>query len=237
MKIHRFLIQEKIEKQSEINITDLNLIKQMLNVLRFKINDQVILIDGCGGEFLGKIKTLEKKLIVVKKEKIILQKENTSKKLTLAISILKKDKFEWVLQKGTELGVNEFIPTLSDRTEKIKINFERAKKIINEAAEQSEKKFLPVLHEVVKLKNYIKQNIEKIDNMIVLDLDAPKINPEFLKNKKENLIIFVGPEGGWSNEERNFFKENNLKIFSLGDFVLRAETAGISVVASLTIGQ
>ena len=231
MKIHRFFVSNIQEENEELTITDVDVIHQMKSVLRLKTGETLCLLDGSGKEFFAKVKIILKSESIFSKIKIKSNPQDIHK-INLYFSIPKKDKAEWVLQKGTELGVNNFFPVISDRTEKINLKKERAETIIKEAAEQSEKVFLPTFHEPVKLKDVI-QGLSSTETFY-LDIEAEKIDLKKIKDMTD-INIFVGPEGGWSEKDKNIFTEHNIKSYSLGNFVLRAETASIAIVAALKI--
>jgi 16S rRNA (uracil1498-N3)-methyltransferase len=231
MKIHRFFVSNIEDNGDELTITDVEVIHQMKSVLRLQEGDSVILLDGSGKEFFGKVKIILKLKSIFSKIKIKSNPQDMHS-LNLYFSIPKKDKAELVLQKCTELGVNNFIPVISDRTEKINLKTDRAETIIKEAAEQSEKVFLPKFHEIKKLAEAL-EDLSSEDTFY-LDLNSEKIDLQNLKNKKD-LNIFVGPEGGWSEKDREIFSKYKIKNYSLGDFVLRTETASIAIIAALKI--
>lgn len=231
MKIHRFFVKEIIEKNDELVITDVDIIHQIKNVLRLREGVSVVLLDGSGKEYFGKVKIILKSESIFSKEKIKSNPQDIHI-TNLYFSIPKKDKAEWILQKCTELGVNNFIPVISDRTEKINLKKERAEVIIKEAAEQSEKMFLPVFHETVKLEDSLIGL--KFDETFYLELGVENIDIKKLKDKL-SLNIFVGPEGGWSEKDKEIFAKFNIKSYSLGDFVLRAETASVAIISALKI--
>jgi 16S rRNA (uracil1498-N3)-methyltransferase len=231
MKIHRFFVKQIIEKDEDLIITDVDVIHQIKNVLRLQKDETVVLLDGSGKEFFAKVKIILKSESIFSKIKIKSNPQDIHK-LNLYFSIPKKDKSEWVLQKGTELGVNNFIPIISERTEKINLKQERAEIIIKEAAEQSEKSFLPTFHNPVKLRDVI-QGLNPLETFY-LDIEADKLDLKKLKNMT-SLNIFVGPEGGWSDKDKEIFSKYNIKSYSLGNFVLRAETASIAIVSVLKI--
>jgi len=235
MKLHRFLV-ENIEfdrKDShKIILKDKNLLNQILNVFRFRKASQFIIFDGSGLEFLLEIEDFTKKEIVclIKEEKAGIKRK---KRLTLVFSMIKKENMELVLQKCTELGVTCFVPVISERTVKTGWNYERSEKIVKEAVEQSGFSDLPVLgKEAVKLEKYlemIKKEKENFDGVAVLDFDGVPLSS--VKHLISVDTIFIGPEGGWSEKERTLFKKYNLKNISLGENVLRAETASISIAS------
>ncbi len=138
---------------------------------------------------------------------------------------------ELVLQKCTELGVTNFIPILSERTVKTGWNFERMEKIVKEAVEQSGFSDMPVISQepmkLEKVMDKFKKEKENFDGLAVLDFDGVPLAS--LKHLISVDTVFVGPEGGWSDKERNVFRKHNVKSISLGKNVLRAETACVAI--------
>ena len=236
MRLHRFFVNEFFDTplealgEREINISDKELIHQWKNVFRLKAGDDVVVLDNTGNEYMAHIAELHKEMARLRLDKGIIVKNIPQRNISLFCSLIKKDNFELVLEKGTELGVSVFIPVLSERSEKKSLNMMRARKIIQEASEQSGRGQLPELHEVKKLQ----EAVEEHNKMQVLALD-PNGKPfdisKGFKALSEAFAVFIGPEGGWSNRELEFFKQNNIPIYSLGHQVLRAETAAIAASA------
>jgi len=248
MKKHRFFIKEKIGNNDKITITDQTMIHQMKDVLRLRSGDHVILLDenDFGKELHGTINTLSKKEAVILKESFDFaqDKENSQfpkNKITLCSSMIKKDKYEWVLQKGTEIGITEFMPVISQRTEKVNLNIERAEKIIREAAEQSERSDLPKLSSPEDLEDVLQFLQSRETQIIVLNMGAEKLDvSQFGRSSAPELnsfqiAVFIGPEGGWSEKDIDTFKIHDVKFVSLGKNVLRAETASIAITALLLL--
>jgi len=223
MKVHRFFVNEELENKDEITIFDSSVIHQARDVLRLSTGYSIILLDGKNKEFHGKIKLLTKTELVFSKEVMKEYPQPTLRNLTLCASVLKKDKFEWVLQKGTEVGVSHFVPVITTRTEKQKLNMDRAIKIIREASEQSERRILPSLVEPVSLK----ESLESCETPIyVLNQDGEKFDVNQIKEHR-NVSLFVGPEGGFDEKDIDMFKKFNAKFISISPNVLRGETACI----------
>jgi len=209
------------------------LLHQLQNVLRLKVGDTVNLFDGSGYDFIVRIKKYEDQNVSFE----ILEKRPNSilplRETYLLASIVKKDNFEWIAEKATELGVSHIIPILSERTEKKDINKTRLQKIVVEASEQSGRGTVPIIHEVTSLGNSLKDAINlfgKDTEYIAFHLEGEKFDKKELKEKNP-IAIFIGPEGGWSPDEISWFKENYIPIKTLGPQILRAETA---VIASLS---
>ncbi len=226
MHLHRFIVDFKISR-GKILIKDPKIIFQIRKVLRLKPGKKIILIDKDGKEVLAKIDNFDNNFIVALLIEVLKNKNLPSKEINLYVSILKKNNFELVCQKATEVGINKIIPLICKNTVKLNIQKERLEKIIKEASEQSGRVFLPEIVEILSLEEAIK-NVDDKELNIVFDLNGEAIN-EFLKNKTNFNVanIFIGPEGGWYNEEMQLFKKNNFKILKLSNLTLRAETAAI----------
>ncbi len=238
MKIHRFYI-EKIEVSNEqIILEDKDLLNQILNVFRMDVGSKFNIFgkdEGENKEYFVEIAGKSKKEITCKvlEEKEVLKRDGN---VTLAFSMIKKENMELVLQKCTEIGVFKFIPLLTERTVKTGWNNERMQKIIVEATEQSGWGEVPELvNEPVKLEKYLKENTSQ--NIYVLDFAGAALEtiPLLFSGRLGEIIILVGPEGGFSESERQLFKKYNLNIISLGKNVLRAETACIAISSLLLL--
>jgi 16S rRNA (uracil1498-N3)-methyltransferase len=242
MKIHRFFVKEKIIDSSEISISDTELVHQIKNVLRLKVGETVSILDNTGAEFLCKVKDILKKELIFSKESMKNFSRHSKGKIKLFPAMIKKDKLEFVLQKCTEIGVLEFCPILSNRTEKQNFNLERAETIIREAAEQSEKNFLPSVDVPVRLVELIGdyetgKKFLDVKNSFYLDIEAPLIDVSSIVKHDGEVSIFVGPEGGWSEKDKMLFASVGIKPCSLGQTVLRAETASIAIASLLLLGR
>ncbi len=234
MRLYNFFIEEKLNNKKEFETNNIELIHQWKNVFRLGVGDRVVLLDNSGFEFLGTISFISKNNAIVL---INGMKENTKPnnlkkcEVYLYVSLIKKNNFELILGKGTELGVTHFIPIISSRSEKKDFNKERAQKIIKESSEQSGRGFLPTLSEVTDLKNALKDEVR----FIAFHLKGEKF--EKINFKEDDKVgILIGPEGGWTDEEINFFEKNNIQIISLSPQTLRSETAAIAVSSLLLLG-
>ena len=138
---------------------------------------------------------------------------------------------EIILQKATELGVSRIIPIISERTEVKELNYERAKKIIIEATEQSNQLNPPEISEIIKLKKFIEQK-EKTSQLLFADVNAKnKIKSKDLNTEKP-IVILIGPEGDFSPNERELIvSKSNTISFSLSKNILRSDTAVISAIS------
>jgi len=251
MRLHRFYIEQKVGDNKEITLSDPELNHQLSSVFRFKIGNQVMVFDGSGFEYTAEIISLNKKEIILK----ILSRTNKTtqnKNVSLYLSLIKKGNFELATEKCTEVGVTEIHPIISERSEKKDLNIERLNKIVKEASEQSGRVTLPKVFEITDLETAISQAVAKGKRCLTFHttpfeltqtnslhltqtcLDARRANrsESCLNKSEEEVIVFIGPEGGWTEKEIELFKQNNFQIYSLGQNILRAETAAIVAVWS-----
>ena len=136
-----------------------------------------------------------------------------------------------MIQKATELGVTKFIPIIFDRTIVRKINEERLEKIIIEATEQSNRINVPTMEKPTNLKNFLNKNSKKID-LIFTDLNTSKTKLEFNKKSNKPLCAIVGPEGDFSeNEREQILNFEGVKPIKINENILRSETATISIIS------
>ncbi|MCX6779950.1 MAG: RsmE family RNA methyltransferase [Candidatus Magasanikbacteria bacterium] len=203
----------------KLDCVDTEIIHQIKDVLKLKEKEEVVLGDGLGKAAIAEIEKMDKKEINFAVKTFLPNPEN-NKKIVLYVALLKRDSFEWLLQKATEVGVSEIIPIISERTIKMGMNEKRWQKIIKEAAEQSQSLFLPQLLPVQTLKDALKN---KKGTAIFFDLDGESIKK--VKIKDPTISLFVGPEGGWTEKEIEMSKEANAEFINLGQSILRAETA------------
>lgn len=223
-------MQEGLGEKEQISLSNPELLHQMSKVFRFTLGDKVILFDGTGGEKVCEISLL------TKKEAEFVVKENReglaspAQKITMYLSLIKKDNFEWVLQKGTELGVARFVPVISERSEKKDINMERARKIVVEATEQSGWTSVPEIVEPISLLLLIEKFNVSLQNIVAFHTEGMAFKKSLVADKKA-IDVLIGPEGGFSDKEITLFKSKNIPIYSLGKQTLRAETAGVAIAS------
>ena len=198
-------------------------------VMRIKIKECFSLFNE-NGEWEAKITRISNGIVefVITVQKR--QKENR-REIWLAFSPIKSNYFNFMIQKATELGVTKFIPINSDRTIVRKINIERFKKIMVESCEQSNRLKLPIIENVVSLKNFINQN-DKI-HIIFGDINTSNtvINIKNLSNL-DPVCILIGPEGDFTEKEREqILKMKKIQPLKINENILRSETAAISTLS------
>jgi len=229
--IQRFFVSQIIGDNQKITVKDGDLSRQISKVLRLKTGEQITLLDNTGWEYKCFISELSKHGVNFDILEKMANQDEQKCQLILFQSVLKKDKMEWVFQKGTEVGIIKFIPVISEYSVKLGIDFKRSEKIIREAAEQSGGNKLPTLSDPVSFENAIEiaKNSGRIsllahnigDYVLLKDFCTRQILPSLIN-------LFIGPEGGFSEEEVSLARGNGFQIVSLGKRILRAETAAIA---------
>jgi 16S rRNA (uracil1498-N3)-methyltransferase len=210
--------------------------KHIVQVLRMQNGEQLQLTDGKGNIFTVAITDNNRKKCVVN----ILQ--TTSNKLqttniTIAISLIKNNsRFEWFLEKATELGVSEIIPLICTRTEKTAFKAERMKSILVSAMLQSQQCWLPVLHEPVKFAAAVSVTGYQQKFIAHCIVDAKRSLPDLNNPSLASKIILIGPEGDFTQDEVGLALQHHFNAVSLGHTRLRTETAGI-VAATLLLNS
>lgn len=211
----------------------------IVKVCRYGPGDEILLTDGRGKEYIGKIKS-----VGLKDVKVLLLGETKNKyesklEITLFQSFLKKDKFDFIIQKCTELGIREFVPLLTERCDRKlygEKTFKRWNKIAESAVCQSGGTYVPIINSPQGLKSALLRTKEFDLNFVFFERSETneKIRNDLTGGRKYNKVsIWIGPEGGFTKEEIHIFRKNNFKIISLGKRILRAETA--AVVASALV--
>lgn len=226
MHLHRFIL-DFVFNDEKILIKDPKIIFQIKKVLRLKTGKKLILVDKQGKEVLAKIENFGDNFLLASSLGVLESENFIAKEANLYVSILKKENFELICQKTTEIGVSSITPLICKHTVKLNLNYERLKKIIKEAAEQSGRNKIPKLFEIKEIKK-IFQEINQKDLNLFFNPKAENFK-NILKqiSNSSKINIFIGPEGGWSDDEINLAKELNFKIISLSDLTFRAETAAL----------
>ena len=199
------------------------------NVMRLKLGSHVNFFNK-DGEWESEITFIKKDQVEVKFIKKIKQ-ANDASRIELAICLVKKTPMETILQKSTELGVRKITPIISERTEVKELNYERAKKIVIEATEQSNQLNPPEILEVKKLKDFLKK-IDVSTKLLFADVNSQNNLKNSIIKKGEALSILIGPEGDFSPAEReSILKVPNVKSFTISKNILRSDTAVITAIS------
>lgn len=246
MRIHRFYIKKfkgiaNHEVYISIDSSDTAeneqneaLIHQWRDIFRMKSGDELVIFNSEEGEWRGEFISLDKKkgatiklLEQIRSADIAMPR----REVYLYLALIKNSNFDLVVEKATELGVSHIIPVMTERTVKANLNFYRLNRLAIEATEQSGRISPPQIHEIMDLKRafvHAKTNCEQ-----VLFGHIGK-NKESVETNHASIALFIGPEGGWTEAEIAIFASESIQPISLGQFVLRAETAAIVGVSKLS---
>jgi len=213
--------------------------RQIKIVLRMQVGDELVVLDNSGMEWQVKLTEMGKDVVT---SQIVEQKPAQGEpaiQITLYQGTLKGQKFEWVLQKGSELGVSRFVPTICERSVVNKVDaltkkYIRWQEIIREAAEQSHRGKLPVLAAPISMAGAVKQ--AQTDSLMIMPWEVASgltLKSVLAEAKADNISVFIGPEGGFTEQEAVWVREAGGEVVKLGPRILRAETAGLAVCAAI----
>ncbi len=226
-----FFYKEDIQASLASVVLDEDTSKHIVQVLRMQNGEPLQLTNGRGDLCTCEITDNNRKRCSVK----TLQTSNLkgqSSNITIAISLIKNSsRFEWFLEKATELGVSEIVPLICERTEKTAFKAERMKSILVSAMLQSQQCWLPVLHEPTKFNALVHSSAQQ-QKFIAHCMDDAKRSLTDLNNESlSSKVILIGPEGDFTPGEIELALQNNFSAVSLGETRLRTETAGIAAAA------
>lgn len=232
----RLYIEKKLSSNIMIYIKN----KQhhyLKNVLRIKIQDNILIFDGLTGEWLSKV-------VSINRDNIVLQVIKKTRELKLETDIwlifapIKLFRMNITIQKATELGISRFIPCITQNTNQSKINIRNLKMNITEAAEQSERLSLPLIDEPIKIDKII-ENFPK-DRCLIFCNESHENLPMIYQaistkvDQYNKWAILIGPEGGFSKQEsENILSLKSTIPVSLGQRILRSDTATTAAIFSL----
>ena len=230
---------ENISKNT-ITILDKNQIRHLSQVMRLKVGVRLRIFDGQSREYECVISAIDRNRVTLAIQGVRKIAEDKSLSIALACAIPKKAKIDFIIEKAAELGVDRIIPLRTERTI-VKIEPEGAQRklkrwqaIAREAAKQCGRITLPVLDPVTPFKEALSR-IKEYDLSLIPNLgaDTQNINEIMSNFKGRSIIIFIGPEGDFSESEIALSKAAGVRGASLGDLTLKVDTAAIAVVSFL----
>lgn len=201
--------------------------KHAIRVLRLGKGEKVNIVDGKGGFYMAEIADANPKKCMLQILSKIKEFGKRNFHLHIAIAPTKNnDRFEWFLEKATEIGIDEITPLITEHSERKTLNTERFEKILVSAVKQSVKAYLPKLHQPVAFKELVTNAAEEKKFIAYVDEN----HRDHLKNRvqmNDHVLILIGPEGDFSKTEIELALKNGFVPVSLGDSRLRTETAGV----------
>jgi 16S rRNA (uracil1498-N3)-methyltransferase len=217
---------------SKIKNTDASFIfdkeesKHIVKVLRKKVSDKIFITNGLGFLFISEISLASDKKCEVKILEIQ-EFEKPKYNLHIAVAPTKmNDRFEWFLEKATEIGIQEITPIICEHSERKIYKIDRAEKIMQSAMKQSNQFYLPKINEPVSFKEFI-SNTNCENKFIAHCIETERKQLKDCIKPNENYVILIGPEGDFSENEIELALANNYKAVLLGNTRLRTETAAL----------
>jgi len=208
----------------------------LIRVLRFKKGDTVFLTDGKGSFVKAALANEDPKacLVDIIETKSEFGKRNFS--VHIGIAPTKNiERFEWFLEKGTEIGIDEITPVICEHSERREVKPERLKKVIVAAMKQSVKAYLPELHAAKSFNEFVAAPFSGQKFICTVAGNEKNILLKNTYSAGMDSLILIGPEGDFSNREITFAEENHFKKVSLGESRLRTETAGVAACHTISL--
>jgi 16S rRNA (uracil1498-N3)-methyltransferase len=238
--MHRFFVAPELVEHLDAIITlPRELAHQLRDVLHLQVGEQVMLLDNSGDEILATVASVNKSAVDVQLLERRAGKSESNVRIILCQGLLKSARFEWILEKGTELGVSVFSPILCHRSmagleDAGTSKMQRWQRIITEAAEQSGRARLPMLLPIRPLTHALNDIPPGALALMPWEEERAVTLRDALKpSTSSTVIIFIGPEGGLTIEEVKQAQRHGVQVVSLGSRILRAETAALAAVASV----
>jgi 16S rRNA (uracil1498-N3)-methyltransferase len=237
--MHRFFVAPELVRQLHADITlPGELAHQLRDVLHLQVGEQIVLLDNSGDEILATIASVSKSAVGVQPLERHAGRSESPVRIILCQGLLKSARFEWILEKGTELGVSVFSPILCRRSmagleDAGASKIQRWQRIIQEAAEQSGRTRLPELLPIRPLMHALNDIPPGALALMPWEEERAVTLRDALRDGMHQItvVLFIGPEGGLAVDEVKLAQRHGVQVVSLGSRILRAETAALVAVA------
>ena len=240
--MQRFFISSRNISHDQAIIEDKKQIHYLKNVLRLKPDTAITIFDENGNEYLCRILSFSGKTALEIKKKLSPFRKKNSFKVTIACAIPKNSKMDDIIDKLTQLGVDRIIPMETERVivkldkKKKAQRLGRWKKIALSASEQSQRKSVPIVEPIKDIKNVLSEAGGYDLKIIPALIDKRKTLKEILASSQaKNILVLIGPEGDFTQEEVNLAKEAGCIPVTLGELVFRVDTAAIAVASFIKL--
>ena len=241
----KFFVKEEQISNNRIKIIGED-VNHISNVLRMKKNDELQICNQATGEnYLSKIISISKTVVECEIQEKIDKTTESNVNITLFQGIPKFEKMELIIQKNTEVGIKDIVPVMMERTV-VKLDdklankkLERWQKIAEIAAKQSMRDIIPSIENIIKTKDIDATKFDAFlvayenENHNMLKSELLKLREDKEKDKKYNIAVLIGPEGGISEKEIEMLQAQKAKFISLGKRILRTETAGLVMIGNI----
>ncbi len=226
---------ENIEKHTQNCTLDKEERNHMVKVLRKKIGDRIHFTNGRGIRAEGIIEQIDPKSVRLKIENTI-SVPKPSYSLHIAIAPTKNnDRFEWFLEKATEMGISEVTPVICNQSERKTVKEDRLERVVLSSVKQSLEDWKPIINHSISVEEFLEQN--RSGELYIAHCETNMKRIEFAKTvvPKSKITVLIGPEGDFSKSEIDKALQKGYKAVSLGNKRLRTETAGVYVAAATAI--
>ncbi|MCE3235484.1 MAG: rRNA ((1498)-N(3))-methyltransferase [Vampirovibrio sp.] len=228
---------------ADIEVTDDIVVHHLRTVMRARTGESVVIVDGQRGQaYAAVLQDLQKHSVSLRVQRKLETLKTVLPQAVLAVALIKEQRWDWLLQKATELGVHTIQPLLADRTvirlgdKDISKKLERWQAVLRSAAEQSEGLFIPQIMPPLSTNAYLGQMQSNTLKLILRERGEHRQSlKQALKGfQTEQAAIFaIGPGGGWTDSELDAFEQAGFLPVSLGTRILRSETAAVAAMAAL----
>ncbi|MHB1356632.1 MAG: 16S rRNA (uracil(1498)-N(3))-methyltransferase [Anaerolineae bacterium] len=233
--MQRFFIEPRLLQSPELDLPA-PIVHQLVHVLRARVGEHVIFMDDTGWEYQAEITQISPRQV-----KATIQGKSPSTteprlRLVLYQALLREAKFDFVLQKGTELGVSAFVPFFCEHSVSIQPSpskYERWGRIITEAAEQSGRARRPIIKQPISFKEACTMPPSRVLGLFASPCKAVSLGQALNEVVVDEIRLYIGPEGGFTQDEVQFAQQQGLIITHLGPRILRTETAGLAAMAAI----
>lgn len=219
----------------EIVIRDTDNYRHIARSLRARVGEKLLLIDEGQIQYEVVITEINSKEIKCEIQKSYPSKRDLEFDLYLAQSPLRSDAQLTVMEKATELGVRAVYPVITDNCALKVDKQEKWQRVMYEASKQCERAKIPTCHPITTIEEVLKQDFDKI--VVFAERSTEKSLKTYLREnpikKGDKILVIIGPEGGFSEREFEFFRKQNLPLITLGDLILKAETAVITALGDI----
>jgi 16S rRNA (uracil1498-N3)-methyltransferase len=233
--MHLFYIEniQWVDYQNEAIMLQDDEARHAIKVLRLKVMDEVFATDGIGNWFQCVINDIGKRHCTLKIKNHITGKGKRNYKLHIAVAPTKNIKrFEWFLEKATEMGIDEITPIITEHSERRDMKIERSNRVITSAMKQSLKAYHPKLNNTIKFEDFI-EKIEEQELFIAHLIKENQIDLKQSYTKNSDVCILIGPEGDFSDKEIELAINKGFKAVKMGNERLRTETAALFATANI----
>ncbi len=215
-------------------------VHRVREVLRLKRDSQVEVFDGKGNAYLGRLEFTVHGSLVSDLERIA-DREQLPPRLVVAAAMIKPARFEWMLEKATELGTDEFIPLITRHSDvhlvraNLPSRLNRWQRIVQQACEQSGRTLIPAIQAPLKFPDLLAMDsLSGFTRLLLYESGGLPLSRE---KPPGPAVICIGPEGGWDPSEVDAALERGYRLVSLGRHILRAETSAVAAIALLRIAN